>query len=189
MGWGYKVIFRKKKKKGWKRSFALDRFSKTPAYIPHAQFLLTVSVRSATAHHLLFKGSSWSSHRIKACGSSCYLISRKTTNQPTNSNSAANMNAKVSNSSLMDDRYDLLDLDDQSLPGISTDSVSEDRKYIVSRNKRKKIYIILIFQILRGARRSVTNFSNSKSNINFEENLADRKESFMRVAASESLRN
>lgn len=99
------------------------------------------------------------------------------------------MNAKVSNSSLMDDRYDLLDLDDQSLPGISTDSVSEDRKYIVSRNKRKKIYIILIFQILRGARRSVTDFSNSKSNINFEKNLVDRKESFMRVAANESLRN
>lgn len=141
MGWGYKVIFRKKKKKEWKRSFALDRFSKTPAYIPHAQFLLTVSVRSATAHHLLFKGSSWSSHRIKACGSSCYLISRKTTNQPTNSNSAANMNAKVSNSSLMDDRYDLLDLDDQSLPGISTDSVSEDRKYIVfSKQKKENIY-------------------------------------------------
>lgn len=187
---GIQSYLSQKKKKEWKRSFALDRFSKTPAYnIPHAQFLLTVSVRSATAHHLLFKGSSWSSHRIKACGSSCYLISRKTTNQPTNSNSAANMNAKVSNSSLMDDRYDLLDLDDQSLPGISTDSVSEDRKYIVSRNKRKKIYIILIFQILRGARRSVTNFSNSKSNINFEENLADRKESFMRVAASESLRN
>lgn len=51
------------------------------------------------------------------------------------------MNAKVSNSSLMDDRYDLLDLDDQSLPGISTDSVSEDRKYIVfSKQKKENIY-------------------------------------------------
>lgn len=79
MGWGYKVIFRKKKE--WKRSFALDRFSKTPAYIPHAQFLLTVSVRSATAHHLLFKGSSWSSHRIKAVD---LLAISSVAKQPTN---------------------------------------------------------------------------------------------------------
>lgn len=30
----------------------------------------------------------------------------------------------------MNDRYELRDLDDQSLPGIRTDSVSKDRKYI-----------------------------------------------------------
>lgn len=116
-------IFRKKKKK--KRSgkkLCLGSLFEEPCVdIPHAQFLLTVSVRSATAHHLLFKGSSWSSHRIKAVDllAISSVAKQRRTN---NSNSAANMNAKVSNSSRMD-RHDLRDLDDQSLPGLRTDSI------------------------------------------------------------------
>lgn len=68
------------------KSFALDCFSET-SICPHAQFLLTVSVGPTlpTTSDLL-KGSSWSSHRIKA--ENLLGISSVAKQRRTNSNSA-----------------------------------------------------------------------------------------------------